>query len=310
MLVKPDEIDFSQWAYADESNRIFTPEQVAGEVEELLFHPVDVARGLRLPWKSSHGLFGIRGGEVTLWHGNNGHGKSLLVGQAVLGLMRQGEKCVVLSMEIEPAVTLYRMERQAIADHYPATLEMHGRFIRWATGKLWLYARTGMVDIDTALAVMNYCQKTLGVTQIVVDSLMKLGMGVDDYTAQKIATARLCDFAMARKCHIHLVVHSRKPVDSDEKKPSKYDIKGAGDISDQADNVLNVWRHRKKERVLSGEVDGDRAAYQNAADAQVICDKQRHFAWEGAVKLWFDRRSLQFVDNVYGNPMDVTGMHA
>ena len=35
LLLKPDEIDFSAWAYADERNRIVTPEMMHAELAEL-----------------------------------------------------------------------------------------------------------------------------------------------------------------------------------------------------------------------------------------------------------------------------------
>ena len=142
-------------------------------------------------------------------------------------------------------------------------------------------------------------------TQFVIDSLMKLGMDIDDHFAQKSAIARLCDFAMAKQGHIHLVVHSRKPSNAFEGLPGKYDIKGAGDISDQAYNVLNVWRNKKKERVMAGEVEGeDKREWRDAADAKLICDKQRHFEWEGSVSLWFNRKSYQVAD-VYETLQDL-----
>ena len=74
----------------------------------------------------------------------------------MLALMAQGAKCLVMSLEIEPRVTLYRMARQAIGRRLPATAELRNEFIEWATGQLWVYARVGMVDLDTLLAVMNY----------------------------------------------------------------------------------------------------------------------------------------------------------
>lgn len=303
VLIKADDIDFSAWAFRDERSRVITPAELHDDVADLFDAPQGVAGGLRLPWNCCSGCFGVRPGELTLWHGANGHGKSLLVGQAMLALMEQGARPIIISLEIEPKVSLYRMARQALGPSLPATRGMVSSFIDRASGRVWLYSRVGMVDLDMVLSVMNYAVNELGADQIVIDSLMKLGLGVEDYSAQKNAVARLCNFAMASRSHVHLVVHSRKPQDgSEDRLPNKYDIKGAGDISDQADNVLNIWRNRKKELIMSGEIDGDKLEWQKKPDAKIICDKQRHFTWEGTVKLWFDRRSLQFCEDMYATP--------
>ena len=293
LLLKPDEIDFSAWAYADERNRIVTPEMMRGELAELFDGPQGQAKGLRLPWSAMAGCFGVRPGEVTLWHGANGQGKSLVAGQAVLALMAQGAKSLVISLEIEPRVTLYRMARQAIGRRLPATPELQNEFIEWATGKLWVYARIGMVDLDTVLAVMNYAVTELGVTQFVIDSMMKLGMGVEDYTGQKFAVARLCDFAMAKQAHIHLVVHSRKPSDAEVRPPSKYEIKGAEHLRPGGQRAQRVAQ----------STEGTRHGWRGRGCGQARLDgrSRRHhrlrqaaaFRVGGFGEGWFHRQSYQ-----------------
>ena len=46
--------------------------------------------------------FEFRPGELTVWTGYNGHGKSLMLSQILLGLMQQGERVVVFSGEMTP----------------------------------------------------------------------------------------------------------------------------------------------------------------------------------------------------------------
>ena len=57
--------------------------------------------------KSSYIEF--RKGELTVVAGASGHGKSALMGQIALDLASQGRKVCILSLEMPPARTLYRM---------------------------------------------------------------------------------------------------------------------------------------------------------------------------------------------------------
>ena len=43
-----------------------------------------------LPWTKTNENFEFRKGEVTLWSGQNGHGKTLMTSQVALSLIGQG----------------------------------------------------------------------------------------------------------------------------------------------------------------------------------------------------------------------------
>lgn len=97
--------------------------------------------------------------------------------------------------------------------------------------------------------------------------------------------------------HIHLVHHARKG-EKESVVPDKFDMKGAGEITDLVDNVLIVHRNKTKEALLRKETISDekREEAEQQADTALICAKQRHHTWEGTVRLWFDAVSLQFRD--------------
>jgi len=81
--------------------------------------------------------------------------------------------------------------------------------------------------------------------------------------------------------------------------PDKFDIRGAGEITDLVDNVLIVFRNKRKEEGLACDnlTDEKRKAWEASFDALLICDKQRHHSWEGRIRLWFDKESQQLSDN-------------
>jgi twinkle protein len=74
--------------------------------------------------------------------------------------------------------------------------------------------------------------------------------------------------------------------------PGKFDIKGSGAITDLADNVFIVWRNKAKEAAIRA---GDDYSPDDP-DALLILDKQRHGETEGRYRLFFDRSSLQYLE--------------
>jgi twinkle protein len=163
---------------------------------------------------------------------------------------------------------------------------------------LWLYDQQGTVTTRQVCAVVRYCAKERGITHFFVDSLMKCVSGEDDYNGQKQFVDELTSIARDHGIHIHLVHHIRKPTDESHK-PTKYDYKGSGAITDQVDNVISVWRNKAKEK----KRDEDKQVDEKEPDALLICDKQRNGEWEGSIGLWFDRASMQYVGGPGDEPL-------
>lgn len=299
-VIKPDDIDFAAYIRETEAKQKVRP--AAEYIEELVDSLFSGKKepGAFMPWDKTHGLFKFRPGEVTLWAGINGHGKSLVTGQVALSLMGQLERVCIASFEMKPRKTLERMARQWAAmtptgEHdTPEMIEMardtYRQFGGWTDRKLWLYDQQGTVDADTVLGVARYCAKELRIGHIFIDSLMKCVKGEDDYNGQKEFVDELCSLARDCDIHIHLIHHIKK-LASEEQQPGKFDAKGSGSISDQVDNFLVVWRNKKKEK----DQQTSRMPAADEPDALVICDKQRNGEWEGKVGLWFDRDSQQFL---------------
>jgi twinkle protein len=250
----------------------------------------DEAQGLRLPWAKVADKWRIRPGELTIWSGYNGHRKSMVTGQVLLHLLSQGEKGCVLSFEMMPTKTLRRLACQAVAVNKPSPAYVD-KFLDFLAGKLWLYDQQGTVTPNRVYAVITYCAEQLGISQFLVDSMMKVVPGEDDYNLQKLFAGSLQDLARdltkrGYPTHIHLITHAKKTGD-ESKRPTKQDNRGSGTIVDQTDNFAVMFR-------LPEQKEGD-----SGPDHCIYLDKQRnaHDGWEGAVALWFDERTLQFQEN-------------
>ena len=306
-IVKPDEVDFEKYLKAnDVAQKVKGASEFLDELQDELANPV-VDNHQTMPWAKTHQGFQYRPGEVTLYAGGNGGGKSMVTGMIALGLIKQKQKVMIASFEMKPKRTLYRMLRQFAGENIdmPRYVDK-GRYLNslfdrmrgYAHEYLWLYDQQGTVTAQQVIAVSRYSAVELGVTHIFIDSLMKCVSGEDDYNAQKMFVDELTSLARDHNVHIHLIHHIRK-LQSEEIKPNKNDIKGSGSISDQVDNVLMVWRNKKKEHdAQNGIVDP------MIPDAYLMCEKQRNGEAEDWYSLWYHKESQQFVESHDSIPLD------
>jgi twinkle protein len=309
-IVKPDEIDFEKYLKAnDVAQKVKQAGEFLDEIEAEIANPVvDVSQ--TMPWTKTHAGFQFRAGEVTLYAGGNGGGKSMVTGQIAMGLIKQGQRVMIASFEMKPKRTLFRMLRQFAGENidFPRYMDksryltnLITRMRAFAHANLWLYDQQGTVTAQQVIAVSRYSAVELGVQHIFIDSLMKCVSGEDDYNAQKSFVDELTSLARDHNVHIHLIHHIRK-LQSEEIKPNKNDIKGSGSISDQVDNVLMVWRNKKKEHdAQNGSVDP------MIPDAYLMCEKQRNGEAEDWYSLWYLKDSQQFVENHDSIPMSFDG---
>lgn len=310
-VITDDDIDFAVYENETNHRRHVRPARLyVLQLLERVANPVKEKR-VYMPWFKTRKLIHFRPGEVTCWGGPNGSGKSLLTGMCAVSMCAQDEKVCIASFELKPEKSLERMARQwthrdiydeaVMADpaQAGAVVDLYQQFGEWTDGRLWFYDQQGTVQWKQVCAVVRYAAKELGVTQFFVDSLMKCVQGEDDYNGQKAFVDELTAIARDHGIHIHLVHHIKKPANEDAIS-SKYDFKGTGAITDQVDNVIVVWRNKKKER--------DRQAHKAVAegehDTKLLIDKQRHgTGWEGQIGLWFHGHSQQFLGAVEDHPM-------
>jgi len=242
--------------------------------------------GFDTPWPSLAGKLKFRPSEVVLVNGINGHGKSQVLGHLVLEAVAGQERACIASMEMPAPKWLRRLCMQAGATNEPSLpyLKTMGE---WFCDRVWVYDRVGTAKTDKMLEVFAYARRRYGVTIFAIDSLLKCGIGEDDYVGQKRFVEALCDFAMEHSVTIFLVTHSRK-MESEHMQADKMDVKGSGSITDLASTVLTVWRNKRKEESPD--------EHQDEADVILSCQKQRHGDWEGRKWLWFDKRTYQYLE--------------
>lgn len=307
-IITPDSFDFRAYMVQSEPHaKVLSADTWKDQLLEVVRGGGEV-KGARLPWSKTHDNIRFRGGEVTLWQGINGHGKSQLLGQACLGFAAQNERVCIASFEMKPVSTLKRMLRQTAMNDHPSEKAVND-LMAWAKGRFWLYDQLGTVQPEMIYAVIRYCADKLKIKHVVIDSLMKCVRGEDDYNGQKDFVDMLTGLARDLDVHIHLVHHVRKG-ENEDKIPGKFDGKGSGAISDQVDQSLTVWRNKKKEAAVTKLLAANKPIddeTRSTPDAILACDKNRHGEWEGKVALWFHPQSLQYVGDKQCQPLDMMG---
>jgi twinkle protein len=296
MRVIGDEIDFNAYlAGPDESASVRPASDWLEDVIQSFEQPA-IETGAELPWSKTRDLVRLRCGELSIWPGMSGHGKSMLIGQVALHLMAQGEKVCIASMEMKPAATMRRMARQAFGTSQPMRHDIQ-ELHRWTDGRLWLYDQQGQVSPERILAVGRYCHEQLGINHFIIDNLLSCGIAEDGYDAQKQFVLALSTHAHDTGQAVHLLAHSRKVAD-ETKPPGKFDVRGSASITDLADNVFSVWRNRPKEQA---QEQGNRSL-DSEADALLTVCKHRHGEWEGRIQLWFDKYSQSYLQSPNDQP--------
>jgi twinkle protein len=287
-LVK-DNIDFAQYMKDTESHNVRSASNWI-DATVALFHPKgDAPRAPTMLWEKTKEKIAFRPGEVTLWAGINGHGKSMFTSQVALDLTYQAERVMIASFEMQPPRTMHRMTRQAWGARLPDENEIKV-FGQWTDERLWIYDHVGAVEWRKVIAVMRYALREFGVKQFFIDSLMKCVKGDDDYNGQKDFVAELCAFAQANGAHVHLIHHVRKG-ESEHKAPGKFDVKGAGAITDQVDNVIIVWKSKEAIEKNNGD-----------PTCVLLVEKQRNGEYEGKLGFWFDSESQQYMESFGAQP--------
>ena len=275
------------------------------EVKEELFPKNKERHGSEF-FLGQHFPFRVRKGELTIWTGFSGHGKSLALVQSLTHDISQGHRALIASLEISPAETLAIMARQILGQS-PDSQDSIDPALRWLDGRCWLVDHVGVMPWKKLIPIMTYAARRYGVDRFSVDSLLLLGISGEDYDAQRACVSALVTFAGETRSHVHLVAHSKK-LDDERKPPSKFDVKGSGDITDLCHNGLTIWRDKKKEADLQKDDLSplDRSKIEGKPDGQIDFWKQRKTGEEPFRPLWLRKDAMQFVGSIDSYPRRYT----
>ncbi len=268
-------------------------------------------------WKLPRTLSGIKEldraiggffpGELSVWTGKRGGGKSTLLGQLLLQAIDQGHKVCAYSGELPawrfknwtmlqaagPENIQAKMDEQTGKTIYTVNELIRTRIDQWWAGQFWLYDLNvgGAHDEDSIIRLFETAVRRFGCDTFLVDNLMtahfKGTKDADFYRAQSNFTGRLVQFAKKHGVHVHLVAHPRK---TQNKSLDADDVGGSGDVTNRADNAFSVRR-------LS-EDDAEKKGYTTVLEVL----KNRAYGNQAKLALEFDEGSRRFYKSGGGAP--------
>lgn len=247
-------------------------------------------------------------GELSVWTGKRGEGKSTLLDQFLLEAIDQGQPVCAYSGEL-PAwkfkywaslqaagpqnlrVTKDKLSGRSVAAPTPF---VQGLIDDWWRGRFLLYdiGTSTYHDAANILRVFRYANRRYGAKVYLVDNLMTArfrGNDRDFYRAQSEFVAELAAFAHDNGVHVHLVAHPRKTDRIDDSD----DVSGIGDVTNLADNVYALEKESRPDR---------------QQDCVLTILKNRFFGERGrSIGLNFEPMSKRFYKSGTGNPNKAYG---
>ncbi len=249
--------------------------------------------GTPTPWKKLDLLLkGWRGGEVTVWSGRNGSGKSTILNQVFIELARLNVKSCIYSGEMPPERYLRWAIIQYQQNDAPSRERIHDT-LYWMSSRVYILNVTAIIEPDKLLSDFEYAARRYGVKHFFIDSLMKIRFKEsDEYRQQQEFVNRMCGFAQKFDVHVHLVAHPRKTA-SDDDETGKVDVKGSSHVTDLCHNLIILYRvsEEKKEALRNKKV-------LFPADMKLFVKKNREFGNEGYVNMTFNETTKTFNDRV------------
>lgn len=293
----PETVDLDAFAEDIDKNKIISACEFNQQVWDYL-HRTDEEIGAVLPWNKTRDSIRIRPGELSIWAGKRGEGKSLLTSMVILGLLMQNHKAVIASMEMPSEDTLSRMERQGLGLESPSR-EYHDEYFKYLLGRLWLFDQSGVVQAKRIIGLCRYAATEMKCQHVVIDSLMMIGFGrihsmFEKLEAQIEFARTLAAIARDTGIHIHLICHLKKG-DGNRRLSEADDVKGAGELTDLASCVylLNGNRDKREEAQKGPGIWDDEIMAE--PDLYLTVEKNRRGAPGTRHAFWLHEKSLQFL---------------
>lgn len=241
-----------------------------GEEMETGFNNIERMRsGLREYDRCSGG---IRLGELTVWSGFTGAGKSTILNQIKLAALEQGYKIGVYSRELPQKQYMNNLGVSAcspeminmVYDDFKekdlpiVKKDIMNKIKKWlGRDFVFMEGETNFTDKEI-IDYMEIIYKRDGVKVFFIDNLMKIKLSKENgkWETQADFVDKLVNFAQYYGVHIHLVAHPKKPDGGGN--VSTYDVAGAAEIVNTAHNVVFIQKIDGKQQEKIFETTGER----------------------------------------------------
>lgn len=198
-------------------------------------------------------LGGCRMGEIAIWTGKRGSGKSTVLNQTLCDTVEQKERVFIYTGELNNSKVKEWLERQLAGERYIVEKEdeltrrteyvVDERIVpileKWYDDYIFAYGDDGEDDINSLLEVMEYAYRRYNVKRFVIDNLKTLEINSNDdiNEKQKSVINKIRKFALQYEVHVDLVVHPRKTLKNEL---DDEDVGGTSSIIDLAHCIIEV----------------------------------------------------------------------
>lgn len=209
---------------------------------------------------------GFRRGELSVFSGRTGSGKTTFMSEYSLDLCMQGVSTLWGSFEVKNTRLAKMQLKQFSAVNLEEQLDL---FDVWADRfqKLPMYYLTfhGAQEIEKVLDAMGHAVYIYDIAHVIIDNIQFMmgttGRGMDRFYVQDLIVQKFRKFATLHNVHVTLVIHPRK---EDEERLTSNSIFGGAKATQEADNVvllqeedLNTRIKRKYIQVVKNRFSGD-----------------------------------------------------
>lgn len=259
-------------------------------------------------------IVGFAEGEISVWSGLNGSGKSSFLTQQILEYAEQGIKTVLFSGEMQDYViqnSLIKMVagKKALKPSKDETywyLDDENKrkiILSWLDKYIYLYKNEFGTKVEDVMKAIQWLVRKENIKVVILDNLMTLNLSYyqerDKYEAQSNFIKDLVKTAKMLNIHIHIVMHPRKASGF----LRKDDISGSADLSNASDNVFIIHRVNKDFKNRGTEIlDAGAMSYLSRFDNVIeICKNRRHGVQDVFIGLRFEKETKKFLSEDFSS---------
>ncbi|XP_012943645.2 twinkle protein, mitochondrial [Aplysia californica] len=243
--------------------------QLRQEVLSQLLHSDQVAgvKWKRYPALNKY-LKGHRRGELTVFTGPTGSGKTTFISDYSLDLCMQGVNTLWGSFEINNVRLGKMMLTQFAMRNLSKRLDLFDQYAdQFQLLPMYFMTFHGQESIKKVIDAMSHAVYVHDIAHVVVDNLQfMMGAGGSEWTdrfmRQDSIVAAFRKFATNMNCHVTLVIHPRKEKESEDLTTAS--VFGSAKATQEADNVLILQdkrltsvRGRKYLQITKNRFDGE-----------------------------------------------------
>jgi len=194
-------------------------------------------------------LGGFRRGEMTIFTGRTGSGKTTFLSEYSADLCAQGVNTLWCSFEVKNTRLLRTMLKQYSCVNIDQNIDVFNKIAdKFSQLPLYLTDFHGSQVLTKVVDAMSHAVYVHDINHVILDNMQFMlgtqGRSFDRFAVQDEAIETFRKFATSHNCHVTLVIHPRK---EDEELLTANSIFGGAKATQEADNVLLLQEEKSSD---------------------------------------------------------------